>query len=67
MADYYSALVFEASIRGFLVRAKLRPLFEALEPHKVALPGRFGSLEAFRRILIVRCVRPLAVLSEAGA
>ena len=35
-----------------------RPLYDSLEPHKVPLPGRFGGLEAFRKLLVVRCIRP---------
>jgi len=35
-----------------------RPLYDGVEPHKVLLPGLFNSSSAFRKLLIVRCVRP---------
>ncbi|KAG2451278.1 hypothetical protein HYH02_003884 [Chlamydomonas schloesseri] len=35
-----------------------RPLYDGMEPHRVTLPGLYNSLDAFRKLLIVRCIRP---------
>jgi dynein heavy chain len=35
-----------------------RPLYDAAEPHKTTLPGLYNSLDSFRRLIIVRCIRP---------
>lgn len=35
-----------------------RPLYDAAEPHRVMLPGLYNSLDSFRKLLIVRCMRP---------
>ncbi|KXZ55711.1 DHC8 protein [Gonium pectorale] len=35
-----------------------RPLYDAAEPHRTTLPGLYNSLDSFRKLLIVRCVRP---------
>lgn len=33
-------------------------MYDSLEPHKVPLPSPFNSLDLFRKLLIVRCLRP---------
>lgn len=38
--------------------AAWRPMYDSLEPHKVAMPGKFGGMELFKKLLITRCVRP---------
>ncbi|GFH22159.1 uncharacterized protein HaLaN_19578 [Haematococcus lacustris] len=35
-----------------------RVMHEATEPHLVTLPGLWNSLDSFRKLLIVRCIRP---------
>ncbi|GLC47993.1 hypothetical protein PLESTB_000047400 [Pleodorina starrii] len=35
-----------------------RPLYDSSEPHRTTLPGLYNSLDTFRKLLIVRCVRP---------
>ncbi|KAG2501733.1 hypothetical protein HYH03_000233 [Edaphochlamys debaryana] len=39
-----------------------RPLYDAAEPHRTMMPGLYNSLDAFRKLLIVRCVRPDKVI-----
>ncbi|CAD7701708.1 unnamed protein product [Ostreobium quekettii] len=33
-------------------------MYDSLEPHNVAFPPPFDELESFRKLLIVRCIRP---------
>ncbi|GIL57585.1 hypothetical protein Vafri_12790 [Volvox africanus] len=35
-----------------------RPLYDSSEPHRTTLPGLYNSLDSFRKLLILRCVRP---------
>ena len=32
-----------------------RPMYDSVEPHRVALPGRFGSLKPFHKVSAAEC------------
>ncbi|KAK9828903.1 hypothetical protein WJX72_002692 [[Myrmecia] bisecta] len=39
-----------------------RPLYDSPAPHTTALPGTWDALSSFRKILIIRCIRPDKVI-----
>jgi dynein heavy chain len=47
--------------------AAWRHLYDSLSPHTERLPGHFGALGSFQKLLIVRCVRPDKVMPAVQA
>ena len=47
-----------APLLGLQDAESWRPLHSSSEPHKVVLPCHYNQLDSFKKLLVVRCVRP---------